>query len=138
MTLITKVFSLILGITLMLPTFCATAAPSAIDGTWQLVNPDIGSRPFELVLNDGHNSGTMACNSYFGNYQAEPGYPCSGRFSIHFDSQASTEVACAENGLESKYLKVLQFAYGYKVCQDKLTLYGLGTLQYAKAGEVIN
>jgi len=135
MALITKVFALILGITLTLPTFCATAAPSAIEESWQLVNPPYGQ--FDLNFYNGSDAGKMACNSYFGNYQALPGVPCFGEYPITFGPQTITYAECAEVPLESKYLKQLQSVRDYKVCQDKLTLYtGYGeTLQYTKIGD---
>ncbi len=141
MTLISKVFSLILGITLILPTFAATAAPSEINGTWKLRNQDGEYRPL-LVLRDGKDFGVMACNQYSGNYEefgndeASQSAPCSRKVPIHFSSQGSTEIGCAENGLESEYLQTLQSVNSYQSCYDALRLNGeLGVLQYVKIGD---
>jgi len=135
MTLITKVFALILGITLMLPTFCATADPSPIDGTWKIVSPP-EYIPFEIAFRydsyEGHDYGKMACNSYDGTYVIEldpdehysfysHDYYQSGE--IGFDPQKSTKVSCAENRLESRYLQELQLVRDYKISNDRqLTL----------------
>jgi len=133
MSLITKAFALILGITLTLPTFAATAAPLP-EGTWQLVNPPYG--PFELNLHDGSDYGTMICNSHFGSYKAVPGKPCVKMYyPINFGPQASTKVGCKGNDLESRYSVQLQSVDNYSVCQDHLILSGkYGSLEYTRAG----
>ena len=135
MALITKAFALILGITLTLPTFCATAAPLP-EGAWQLVNPPYGPS-FDLNLYNGIDAGKMVCNSYFGDYQAVPGDPCTKMYyPIHFAPQATTKVGCEGNQIESKYLEQLQSVDNYSVCQDTLTLYGRGgVLEYTKIGD---
>ncbi|MDJ0677830.1 MAG: META domain-containing protein [Calothrix sp. MO_167.B42] len=143
MALITKVFALILGITLTLPTFAATAALSAIDGSWELRNQDGAfTKPPLLVLRDGRDFGVMPCNQYFGNYEepsndeASGSAPCSQKFPIKFFPQRSTEIGCAENELESKYLQILESVNSYQSCYNGLRLNGeLGVLQYAKIGD---
>ena len=131
MTLITKAFALILGITLTLPTFAATAAPSPIEGVWKLVNPPQYG-PFVLYLNnDGRDGGSMVCNTYSGSYQTidtpYPGGP------IRFGPQASTYASCgAADKIEEKYLQQLQSSDFYEVHEDTLVLYGRdGVLEYA-------
>lgn len=135
--LITKVFALILGITLTLPTFAATAAPLEIEGTWELVSQAPGPIPFELTLHDGHDYGGMLCNYHFGNYyDVLQGAPCSGLLPIRFAPQSSTKGVCPENKLESEYLEQLQSVGAYEVCQDQLTLYDrYGILQYVKVSD---
>jgi|GEM_PF-6039972 len=118
--LIARVFSLVLVIGLALPTFAANAAAPGPEGHWQLIDS-----PITIELFDGQDFGRMYCNSYFGGYltpRDAPPSDCGRPAPIRFTPQASTKVGCRENPLEAQYLRSLEGARAYEVCDDMLTL----------------
>lgn len=126
--LFAQVFSLVLVISLALPTFAANAQIPGPEGSWQQIN-----LPITLELFDGSDNGNMYCNFYAGSYSTlKGGDNCGAPLPISFSTQASTKVGCAENPSESGYLQSLEGTEAYRVCDDMLTLYGPDTLQFAR------
>lgn len=118
-----RVISLVLVISLALPTYAALAIRTELEGEWQLEDS-----PITLDLSDlstGSDNGNMYCNTYKGSYITVRNQPqCGGTLPISFSPQESTKVGCEENPLESEYLQSLEYAEQYEVCGDVLTLEG--------------
>lgn len=121
--LFAQVLSLVLVISLALPTFAANAVAVGLDGIW--MTDDYPSGPIILELFDGNDTGYMYCNQYFGDYatvKAEEN--CGAQLPISFARQASTKVGCQENDFETEYLQSLETTEIYEICDDVLTLSG--------------
>ena len=126
--LITKLFSLVLAISLLLPTFGAAAATD-IEGVWELVDPPFGSYngPFRLELFDGQDYGSMVCNQYFG------GYKVYGSNEIKFSYQGQTKLYCPGIQDEGSYQQILESTTNYELNGDSLILNGYyGTLVFER------
>ena len=120
--LLAQVFSLVLVISLALPTLAASAAPSALEGSWHLI--DFDRPPTTLDLFDGNDNGRMYCNSYAGGYFTEKDADnCAEPVPISFTPQATTYVGCDKYRQEIEYLESLEAAEEYAICDDTLVLF---------------
>lgn len=107
-----------------------------LDGTmWRAVQ--IGGRPVlesveaTAAFSDGEVSGSSSCNSYTGEYDAEPPFPDgSGNPGISITNVGGTEMACEEPVMdqEARFVEALLSATTYRIDVDRLELYEEETL----------
>lgn len=128
--LFAQVFSLVLVISLALPTFAANAG--GLEGTWHLI--DFGPSRITLELSNGEASGIMYCNRYITQYAGGNPENCGSPSSIAFRPDISTtQQGCGESQKESKFLQSLEATKSIAVCNDKLTLLTYsGNLEFYK------
>jgi len=107
-----------------------------LDGTmWRAV--EIGGRPVlegveaTAAFSDGEVVGSSSCNSYTGEYDAEPAFPDGSQDpEISITNVGGTEMACEEPVMdqEARFVEALLSATTYRIDVDRLEFYEDETL----------
>lgn len=107
-----------------------------LDGTtWLAV--EIGGRPVlegveaTASFSDGEVRGSSSCNSYTGEYDAEPAFPDGSQNpEISITNVGGTEMACEELVMdqEARFVQALLSATTYRIDVDRLEFYEEETL----------
>lgn len=120
--------SLALPIALVVVVACAGG--DDLDGTWRAV--EIAGRPVlagvdaTIGFSGGEVSGSSSCNSYTGEYDAEPAFPDGSQDpEISITNVGGTEMACEEPVMdqEARFVQALLSATTYRLDVDGLELY---------------
>jgi heat shock protein HslJ len=104
---------------------CATGSPGRIGGAWRAVDINgapVAATPATLQLEGGRISGTAACNTYSGTYEAASGER------VRFGTLATTRKLCDDAAMdeERRFLSIMENVVSY-------SLYGDGSLSLIAA-----